>query len=259
MFTTVGWLEDINQAAAYAFLTALADQHVTIVGDDIRVPSLLNKLVAIAGLIDTTVAGRARLVSPSLRRRSNYYIAPLNGQAAAAQEPNSPQAIVDLRANPITLITGENLSVETLATPAAVQDQSVIVWLADGPIVPITGPIFSIRALSATVAGVNVWTNVPIVFDEDIPRGRYQIVGLRPMSAGMVAARIVLVGAPNRPGALGVDLIGDIQSEIFRNGNMGVWGEFEDTDPPTIDVLSISADAAQEFILDLIQVREGPA
>jgi hypothetical protein len=257
-FTLVGWLEDIDQAAAYANLAALADQHVTVAGDDIRVPEL-NQIIAVAGCIDTTVAPRARLVSPSLRRKSNFMVAPLNGQAGAAQEPDSPQAVVDLRVNPIPLIVGENLSVETLANPAAVQDQSMLVWLSDKAITPVTGNIFTVRATSATAAVANAWTNVPIAFDEDLPRGRYQVVGLRPESAGMVAARCVFVGGQGwRPGALGCDLVGDIQDPMFRNGNLGVWGEFEDTDPCTVDVLSISADATQVFYFDLIQVREGP-
>ena len=256
-FTTVGFLEDIDPAGIFEALAALADQHVTIVGDDIRIPSL-NQVVAIAGGSDGVVAPRLRLVSPTLRRRSNFLVAPLNVQNAAAVEPDSPHAIVDLRANPLVLVAGENLNAELLSNPAAVQDQWCIVWLADGPIVPVTGPIFSVRVVSATAAVANVWTNVPVVFDEDLPRGRYQIVGLRPMSAGCVAARIVLVGVGVRPGALGTDVIQDIESPLFRYGQMGVFGEFEDTDPPTLDILSISADAAQEAILDLIQLREGP-
>lgn len=257
MHTMAGWLEDVDQAGAFVALNALADQHLTVVGDDVRVPSL-NQIIAIMGGVDTTVAGRARLVSPSLRRLLNPEIAPLNGQAAAAQEPDSPQAVVDLRRSPIPLVVGENLNFEALANPAAAQDQWGLVILADGPQEPVAGPIRSTRATSATAAVANAWTNVAITFAEDLPRGRYQVVGFRPDSAGMVASRLVFVGGTWRPGALGVDAVGDIQHEMFRHGGLGVWGEFEDIDPPTIDVLSISADATQLFILDLIQVREGP-
>lgn len=256
-FTTVGFLEDIDPMGAFAALAALADQHVSVVGDDIRVPTM-NQIVAVAGGSDGVVAPRLRLVSPTLRQLSNFQVAPLNVQNAAAVEPDTPHAIVDLRLNPKVLISGENLNAELLSNPAAVQDQWCIVWLADAPITPITGEMFTVRVTSATALVLNVWSNVPIVFDEDLRRGRYQVVGMRPMSAGCVAARIVFVGGVGRPGALGTDVIQDIESPMFRYGQFGAWGEFEDTDPPTIDFLSISADAAQEALLDLIQVREGP-
>jgi hypothetical protein len=46
---------------------------------------------------------------------------------------------------------------------------------------------------------------------------------------------------------------------MFRNGTFGIFGEFEDTDQPTVDFLSVSADTAQEVYFDLIQVRDGAA
>jgi len=258
MFTTVGFLEDIDPAAAFVNIAALADQHVSIAGDDIRVPEL-NNIVAVAGLVDTVVAGQARLVSPTLRRKSNLYLAPLNGQSDAAQEPDSPQKVIDMRSRPIALITGEDLTCQILSNPAAAQDQSVIVWLADGPITPVDGAIFTTRVTGTATLTVNIWHNAAITFAENLPRGRYQIVGMRAESAGLVAARVVFVGGTGwRPGVLGCDLVGDLQSEIFRNGNFGVFGEFEDTDPPTIDFLSVVADTAEVLYLDLIQVREGP-
>lgn len=258
MFTTVAFYENTDQAAAYVALNAVADQHVRVVGDDVQVPTL-NNVIAVAGGVDTTTAQRARLVSPSLRERASFQVTPLNGQAAAAQEPNSPQAVQDLRFSPIPLVVGEQLNFEAFANPAAAQDQWGIVWLADGPITPVTGFIFCVRATSATAAVAGAWTNVALTFDEDIPRGRYQVVGLRGQSTGMVACRCVFVGGGPRPGVLGTDAQGDITPPYFRYGGLGVFGEFEDTEPPTIDVLAVSADATQEYWFDLIQLRKGPA
>ncbi len=257
-FLTVAFLESVDPAGAFNALTALADQHVTVSGDDVRVP-LLNQIVAVAAGVESTAAHRARLVSPSLRRRTNFHITPLNTAAAASVEPASPQAVVDLRRQPIPLIVGENLNAEVLSDPLAVQVQWCVVWLANGPIAPISGPIFTIRATSITALTARVWSNVGIAFDEDLPRGRYQVVGLRPESASMIAARLVFVGGGPRPGALGTDAKADIQHGIFRYGELGAWGEFEDIEPPTVDCLADLADATQEFQFDLIQVREGPA
>ena len=38
----------------------------------------------------------------------------------------------------------------------------------------------------------------------------------------------------------------------FRLGNLGVWGEFKNTTPPSVDVLGVT-DTAQVVILDLIK------
>ncbi|MGH7409853.1 MAG: hypothetical protein ACREJ6_02150, partial [Candidatus Methylomirabilis sp.] len=186
------------------------------------------------------------------------YIDPANVAAAAAVEPGSPQAALDLRAQPIVLVVGEQLNAEINTNPVAAQIQWCIVWLSSGPVEPVRGPVFTIRATNAVALVGSVWSNQPITFQEDLPRGRYQVVGFRPESAGMIAGRLVFVGGGPRPGALGADAISDIQHPIFRYGELGVWGEFEDIEPPTVDCLSVSADATQEFYFDLIQVREGP-
>lgn len=257
MFTTVGFYESVDQAGAYVALNGVPDQHVRVSGDDIQVPTL-NQILAVAAGVDATVAPRARLTAPSLRERSLFQITPLNTATAAAVEPGTPQGVVDLSDAPLALIVGEQLNVEALANPAAAQIQWGVVWLGDGVQAKAFGPIFTVRATGATALVAGSWTNVALTFDEDLPRGRYQLVGLMPNSTGMIAARAVFVGFGNRPGALGVDLVSDLQSYLFRYGELGVFGEFEDTEPPTMDCLAVSADATQEFWLDLIQLRKGP-
>jgi hypothetical protein len=78
----------------------------------------------------------------------------------------------------------------------------------------------------------------------------------------MVAARLVFVGgvqgAAWRPGVMATNTDRHLENPAFRWGNFGVFGEFEDTDPPTVDALGNVADAAQVYYLDMIQVRAGP-
>ena len=252
-FTLAGFYENVDPAAAFNALTALADPHLTISGNAIRVP-LLNKIVAIAGMAESTVAPRMRLVAPSLRRRTNHMVAPLNIVAAAAVTPNSPHRMVDLREGPLNLIQNENLTCELLSNPAAAQDQSCLVWFSDGPITPIKADIFTVRATAAATLVAGAWTNGSITFDEDLPRGKYQVVGMRAESAGIVAARLVPVGNLWRPGVLGSLLVQNLEHPMFRNGGLGVFCEFEDIEPPTVDFLSISADTAEVVYLDLVQL-----
>ena len=266
-FTTIAFIEDIQGAAAYTELAAALDQHVTVNGDDLQLPSLNQIVLVAAGICSTSdaTARRVRLASPSLRERALFQISPINWTASAGGAtdavPNSPQAIMDMRGSPLVLVPREKLNAQFLATNFAADRQHVIVWLADGPIVPVKGPIFSIRCTGGSPAVAGVWTTTALTFEEDLPAGRYQVVGFRPMSTTMVAARLVFVGGGWRPGAYGCDTYYDLQSDIFRFGNMGVWSEFEDLEPPTVEILANAADAAavQEYWLDLIQIRKGPS
>jgi hypothetical protein len=259
MFTLTGFLEDIDPGAAWTQLAALADQHIKVVGDDLYVPNDLPNIAAAAFGIDTTTEAFVRIVSPSLRARSNIYFEPTNGQSGAAQEPNSPQIATDLRSSPIPLVPGEQLNCETNSNPGAAQDQWGLLWLSDGPLVPVEGDIFTVPATNTTTLTANAWTNGALTFSSDLPRGRYAVVGMRARSAGLVAARLVFIGGRWRPGVLGTDTVGDIEAPMFRLGGMGEFGQFEDDEAPSVDFLSISADSAQDVILDLIQVRAGPA
>lgn len=263
MFTTVAFREDLDGDGTYNDLTAIADQHLTIAGDDLQIPTL-NQIVAVAaGLVSTddTTARRARLAAPSLRERALLQISPINWITGDGDcEPLDPPAIMDLRDNPVVLVHREKLNAQVLQTNAAAGMTWCIAWLADGPIVPVKGAMFSVRAVGGSAAVAGVWTSSALTFDEDLPAGRYQVVGFRPVSTSMIAARLVFVGGGWRPGALGCDNYYDLGSPLFRFGNFGVFGEFEDLEPPTVELLTNAADAAatQEYWLDLIQIRKGP-
>lgn len=258
VFHLGGYLEDIDSAGVFENLTALVDDRLFTQGDDLRVPEL-NRVLMVAGGADSVVEPRMRFDSPTLDLLVRPEIRPLNVQDAVAVEPDSPQAIMKMLMNPWTLGIDEILRVQLNNNPAAVQDQWALLWFSDGPVTPIVGQsIFTARFLSATASVANVWTSVNIVPDENLPPGDYQIVGMRPESAGMIAARVVFrTGNQWRPGALGCDVAEDIQDDVFRNGNLGIWGEFPFTQIPAVEILSISADAAQTIFLDLIRIRGG--
>lgn len=256
MLQTIAWYQSVDPAGAVVQLNAVADQSVRVSGADIYCPPL-TQCIALAGGAESTVAPYMRFASPSQRRRTTTYINPLNTAAAAAVKPVSPHAVADFRFNPIPLVSGEQLNMELSSNPAAAQIQWGVAWLADAPIKPVEGPIFTVRATGSATLVAGSWSNVPLTFTEDLPRGRYQIVGMGAVSAGCIAARVVFIGGQYRPGVLGQATIATIPSSIFRNGTFGIFGEFEDTDQPTVDFLSVSADTTEEVFFDLIQVRDG--
>jgi hypothetical protein len=254
------YLQSVDPASAYVQLASIADSILTVNSPRIQVPAL-NQVILVAAGAETTVVPRARLVSPSLLQVFRHQITPLSGAAAGAVTPASPHRIQDLRGDPLTLVVAEQLTAELFSDPAAPQIQWVLVWFSDKPPVSIAGKIFTARATVANALVSSVWTLNTLTFDDQLPRGKYQIVGFRPMGTTMIAARLIVPSQLFRPGALGVQLVTDQGSDIFRYGNLDVYGEFEDVDNLQIESLAAAADtaASQQYWVDLIQIRAGNA
>ena len=251
--------ENQDPAGAFVGVAALADPLGTDDGDDLIVPDL-NQLVAVAFGVPSGANQRLRLDSPSLRVLGRWEAQEFNGGADADAEPDTPQKVHDMRRTPLAMIPTERIVVDADYNPTVAEAAWVAYWFADGPVEPFTGgPIRTVRVTSAVDTVAGAWANGAITFTDPLPPGRYAVVGARFQSAGMVAVRFVFSDLANRPGVLGVDDENDEQHPMFRLGGMGVLGEFESTRPPTIDMLSISADTADILgVLDLVQVRAGP-
>ncbi len=261
-FHLAAWQQSIDELGVFAAITAVADPVLTVLGANIQVPSL-NRVVALAAGVEQAVAQQARLTAPSRRILALQRIAPVQGNAAAASLPGNPHRLIDLAGTPLQMVTGEQATIELNANPVAAQIQWGLVWFADAPLARSQGSYFTVRADSAQLLVISQWTNGAIVFAENLPRGRYRVVGMRAQSAGLVAARLVFVGTGAqgawRPGVLGTNSDSHLEYPGFRMGAWGPFGEFEDTDTPTVDYLSTTADAAEVLYLDLEQVRAGPA
>ena len=80
---------------------------------------------------------------------------------------------------------------------------------------------------------------------------------MRAYETGLMAARLVFVGGTWRPGVPGCGGIDTEDLKVFRRGRSGAFGEFEFDQPPSMDILSDRAVTAQNYALDLIQVRAG--
>ncbi len=258
MFTLAAWQQSVDPAGAFVALNAVADQHLTIEQNNVILVPSLAQVLALAAGVETTVAQQARLTAPSRRILALQRITPLQGNAAAASLPADPHHLVDLRDNPLVMIVGEAAQIEILSDPVAAQIQWGLAWFADGPTAELKTASFTVRATGATALVASQWVLVPLTFSETLPRGRYQLVGLRAQSTNLVAARAVFPGGPWRPGVLGTNTDRHLEHPMFRWGNMGVWGEFEDTAPPQVECLATAADAAEVFYLDLVQIRSGP-
>lgn len=258
MHTLVAWAEDIDTSGGRENLVAIPDPHVRTILDNITIPTL-NQIVALAAMVGSGGDGFARLEAPSLLTRSRHYISPVNGGADAASEPDSPPKVQDFRVNPLALRMNEDAQVIVESATTTSEEHSVLMWLADGPITPVTGQIFTLRGAATLTQTALRWSNTAIVFEENLPVGRYAIVGMRVQGATMLAARLVFRGGEGwRPGVIACDSDNDLDHPMFRMGQFGLFGEFESIQPPSVDFLSNAADSVQDIYLDLIQVRSGP-
>ena len=246
MFTLVGYTES-QDSASLTNVAALADPHIRVSGDDVIVPSGLNYVGGVYAIgADTT---RAQLVSPSIRRRYPFEIVPVE----VAAEPADPVKMFPLFDNPLQLDPDESLNAQAAENNASAGRSTVLVWLCDGATAPITGAeIFTIRATNTSTLTAYAWTNGALTFNDTLPAGDYALVGARGSSAGLIAFRFVFSQYAWRPGAIGMDSVGEVGAPIFRFGKLGEWGQFSHNTPPTVDFLSLSADTSQIVDLDLI-------
>lgn len=247
-FSIVAWDESQDTGGNLTAVAAVADPHITVQGDDVRIPDFAPALVGVYAMGPTIT--RAQLQSPSLRRMLNYEVQPVD--IAAQPDPiKRHNLFVD---SPIPLIPDESLNAFVAEGVAGAEREIVLALLADGPLSPISGEIFQVRVTGATTLVANAWTNGALTFDQTLPVGEYAIVGAHFRSTGLLAFRFVAPGVAWRPGATGCAAADDLDLPGQRRGGWGEWLRFRNTTPPTCDWLSLSADTAETGVLDLLKV-----
>lgn len=245
-FTLVAFFKDTENATLLA-IQPIADQHVTVSGDDLTTPEL-NQIVG--AIFCANQASAAQIRSPSLRR---LFMEEIGKLITAERFRYSSGLFHDHRVDPIPLVTAEKLNVYMTHGSAG----WALLWLADGPIEPIHGNIRTIKATTVSHGAENAWTNSALSLNQTLPAGRYAVVGMRVFGVDLLAARLVFVGYSWRPGVPANKYPEDADYPRFRNGRFGLFGEFEFDNPPTIDLLGMGVSSGEEVFLDLIQVREG--
>lgn len=252
MFHAAAFSEQIAAAGTLQPIAAVPDDQIFTTGDDIRVPQGLANLLA-AFAIGPGVS-RARIVAPSLRAFANLECAPKVVDESVTID--DPAGLVTFVRDPLPLAAGESINFESDAGAAAgVGQVTGVILLGDGPVQPIVGPMRTVRATAAIAGTEAVWVSGALTFSEDLPAGQYQVVGARCEADAPGAFRLIFVAGGPRPGSL--SCLGDEGAEVrgSRLGAWGVWGGFDTNQPPTLEILSLSAaGTAQVLYLDIIRV-----
>ena len=252
-FTVVMHSESIDTGASLDTIAAVTDQHITTEGDDVVVPERYSKLIGVYAVgVDIS---RVRMNSPSLRR--TLLLDCPNFDINAVPESENPPSFNDLTRSPIQLDPSEGLRAEVINDGASASRVDVLSFLG-GELRPIPeGRIETVRLTGTTTLTANAWTLVNLTLSQQLPKGRYAVVGARFESAGAVAGRLVLQNADNRPGCVARDSAEDVDIPMFRRGGLGwIWGEFDHRYSPQAEFFSSSADTAETVYLDIIKIGE---
>jgi len=250
VFTTIAFYETTGAATVLVEQNPCADDHVTVGADLIVVPELNNLMAVMAFGVDTT---RAQIASPHLRKLGYHELSKVS---LAADPIPGVERLEDYSEAPLPLIHGESLQFRSSTTAANITQ--AILWLSDGAVLPIKEPQRTIMYTFATVTPAGAWTPVVLVATQVLPAGRYAVVGMQVITATVQhAARLVPIAHPWRPGVpTNLRATADL-SDKFRNGNKGVFCEFEFDQPPGLQLMGTGASGAGELYLDIVQIREG--
>lgn len=203
--------------------------------------------VAAIGLL----LARARLVSPKLRQITTPWIRPIN----LALLPVSRTPVADYRANPFRVNGLEELQLEFTNSAATSGDYHGVAGLQTGPQQPAPqGDIYTMRGTGTTTATANAWSLATITWQDTLPAGNYQVIGMEFISTTAIAARLIFDQQVERPGCVGIASDGTISHSMFLKGGLGAWGMFSANRMPNVEVLCDSADTAQEVFLDFVRM-----
>lgn len=248
MHTTIAFCE-APAVSTEEEIAGVTDQHARVQGDDIFIGKY-NHIIAMFGGGKSTQT--LRLVSPSLRGLFNPYIHPYVSVSDDTYWVTKP---VYMMANPIPLATNEALNALIDSSEVHLAHYNFCgVSLAEGVVTPVLGDIRTLVIEKVVASTVGIWNNHSLTLPIDLPVGRYQVVGA--MCRGDVPGifRIVPIGADHRPGGLmdGGSRIIDTTGQ--RMGKMGVWCEFDQLTPPSLEICPHQALTWYSLKLDLIKV-----
>lgn len=193
---------------------------------------------------------RARLVTPSVRQVTTPFVRPVS----AAAGWGFPQRIDTMEEGPLILRQGEEISL--LATNGAVTSAQTygILGLGLGPRTPVAGQQFTLRGTSTTTATANAWSTIAVTWQDVLPQGEYLITGAEFFSANQIAGRFILENQFYRPGAPGIQSLGNAAMDIFRYGGLGAWGKFTNYAYPNVEVFCAAGDTSHEVYMDLVKI-----
>lgn len=252
MWTVVAFCEP-RASNAMDVIAAVGDETHKVSGADLYIGKW-NQLVG--AYARWTAIQDVYLISPSLRRVSQIYIQPMEQSSVIQNQLRRFSPRVNA---PLKLDTSEALNVYMETSQYDETTAALVgVWLADAPITPVTGEIYTVKVVSEAVQTFTqaVWKNHELAFTPDLAVGRYAIVGARMYGGSPGLFRFVSREVAERPGGIMLTDQNLYDDEIFHMGQLGIWLEFDSVLPPSLDVLMAKTCVGQAVYgrLDIMKI-----
>lgn len=205
-----------------------------------------------AGAVGSANMQRMRINTPSLRNVGLPYIAPVMGALTVASPPNvwDPGRI-----GPV-IPKSDAISLEGTQGGGAAENAWALVWLAFGRQEIPQGVEYRLRATATVTCVAGTWVNGALTLDSTLPAGVYAVTGLDAQGTNLVGARMVFAGGGWRPGCLARNTLTSVPHQLFTRGDLGMFGQFDSVNTPTMDFASTGACTAQEVYMDLVRLGD---
>lgn len=250
MFNLVACYASVAQDAALVNLTPVTDSLVTVQNSRFIFPTTV-ELGAL--LINVPDGSRARINTPSLR---NIALPELYPAKITAENGTNPPIVGPMWGS-LRIPQNDEFGIDVSRAGAGAADSFAGIWYGPGKVAPPGGPIITLRATATLTLTVGTWVTGNLTFDQSLPYGRYAVVGMTAIVGDAMFARLAFPGQTQfRPGVPVVEAYGSyVNPQVFRFGNFGLFGQFDSTAQPLIEVLGHTAGAeAGVYLLDLVKV-----
>lgn len=233
-----------------------SDDLYNVSADDLIITEAARFLLGVFAAAETT-GGRYLLQQPTLPLDYEF------SRILLMTDPVTRKGYTHMFGRPLPLVAKEKLNCE--AVNATDEDALVGVLLGSGKItqsmLDAVNPTHRISGYADQTLTAMTWTNVTITWNQDLPEGKYAVVGmiygLYKSSAAMPAlARILTANKNWRPGVPATELQAD---KLELQESIGVQCEhwplmpevaFEHDRPPNLQVLG--AEAGTDHVLELL-------
>lgn len=225
-------------------VNAVQDGILTILNNHFIVPQAANILWA---LVTGTSVSRGRLNTPKFRYIGLPSLVPTNILATIASPPN----VYDGRDYPMQLDPVDEIAFEVSTDASGTANVFAAMLFSFGNLAVTPGPTYRLRATAAITGATGTWANGALTFDNTLPSGHYQIVGMDVVGANLLFARLIIPGAAFRPGVFARNAVSSWKHPINEPGSVGVIGDFDSINVPNLEILCSGANSAQEVFLDV--------
>lgn len=246
----VALFANVAQNAALTNLTPVTDSLITIQNSRFIFPANVEIGAILANVPD---GSRARINTPQFRSIALPELYPVKITAENGSNP----PIQGPMWNTLRVPMNDEFGIDVSRAGAGAADCYAGIWYAPGRTPAPGGPIITMRATSTIVLTVGTWVTGNLTFDQSLPFGRYALVGAQAIMGDAMFVRFAFPGQTQfRPGIPNTEAYGDyVNPQMFRMGNFGLFGTFESTAQPLVEVLGHTAGSeAGVFLLDLIKL-----